>query len=304
MRSHLRHCLILLLCSLPQIARAAEQFFDSNGVKIRYITAGRGETVILIHGFAVPSAEQMWIRNPLNEPKVFPELARQFRVVALDLRGHGKSGKPLEPKDYGVEMMEDVVRLMDHLQIKRAHVVGYSLGALIAGKLLVTHPDRLLSVTLGGGAPAYQPTQKSIDTVDALAKSLREGKGAAILVPVIFPAGEPLSQEQAEIIGNALVFGQNQQALSAVISGIKDLEVTEQELKANKVPVLMIYGSREGEAKERIDRVSKVLSEHTSVVIKGGDHFNTFATVKFRNSILDFLKSHPETRPSKEAKPT
>ncbi|MDB5390104.1 MAG: hypothetical protein JWM11_5750, partial [Planctomycetaceae bacterium] len=91
-----------------------------------------------------------------------------------------------------------------------------------------------------------------------------------------------------------LVFGQNQHALSAVMTGIKNLEVTEQQLKANKVPVLIIYGTREGEAKVRIELVAKILSTAKVEIIKGGDHVNTFATAKFRSSIRDFVKAHHE----------
>lgn len=285
--------LFLLLIACANTVSAEEAYFDSNGVKIRYLIEGMGEPVILLHGFAVPSSEDMWVRNPLNEPKILPELAKHFQVFAMDLRGHGKSDKPVDPKQYGIEMANDVIRLMDHLKLKRAHLVGYSLGSIISGNVLVTHPDRLISVTLAGGAPVYQPSKEWLAAATALSEDLKQDKGAALLVPVLTPAGSnPPSPAQAQLIGQALVFGQNQQALSAVIAGIKDLEVTEKQLQENKVPVLMIYGSREGESKERIDRVSKVLKPTKTEIIKGGDHLTTFAAPKFRNSIRDFLRTH------------
>src|SRR6185503_733917 len=73
-----------------------------------------------------------------------------YRVVAMDCRGHGQSGKPHDPGQYGLEMVRDVVRLLDHMQITRAHIVGYSMGGSIATQLLVKHPDRLRTVTLLG----------------------------------------------------------------------------------------------------------------------------------------------------------
>ena len=51
-----------------------------------------------------------------------------YRVIALDCRGHGQSGKPQDPGQYGLEMVRDVVRLLDHLNVERAHVVGYAMG--------------------------------------------------------------------------------------------------------------------------------------------------------------------------------
>ena len=167
-------CLALALCS--SVARAEEGSFDSKGVKIRYKTAGKGEPVVLIHAFA--ASAEMCDNNPQTKTKVFSELAKQFRVIALDCRGHGKSDKPHDPKLYGQEMVEDVVRLLDHLRVEKAHVVGYSMGAEIAGHLLVAHPERLHSVTLGGGVPSFELSKESLALVDLVAKSLEEEKSA------------------------------------------------------------------------------------------------------------------------------
>ena len=71
-------------------------------------------------------------------------------MIALDCRGHGKSGRPDNPTAYGAEMGRDVVRLLDHLKIQRAHIVGFSMGAFIAGHLLTTDADRFLSATFVG----------------------------------------------------------------------------------------------------------------------------------------------------------
>ncbi len=292
MRIKLISLLLASICFASHSAIAAEAFFDSNGVKIRYLISGQGEAVILLHGFAVPSAEEMWIKNPFLEPKVIPDLERDFRVVAMELRGHGKSGKPVDPKQYGQEMVEDVARLMDHLQIKQAHVVGYSLGAALAGKLMVTHPDRLLSVTFGGGSPVYEPTQKTIKVLNALAESLDRGEGAGPLVPLISPAGLDLpAPDQVQAMGRLLVQGQDQKALAAVIRGIPELEITGDQLQAIKLPVLFVYGSKEGEALERIRRVTKILTNKKIEIIEGGDHLTTFGAPKFRKAIRVFLKA-------------
>lgn len=284
--------ILCVACVSVNSAAAGEAFFDSNGVRLRYLDSGKGDAVILLHGLAVPSAEMMWVKNPLGQPKVIAELEPDFRVLALEFRGHGKSDKPTDPKAYGQEMVEDVVRLMDHLQIKQAHVVGYSLGAVVSGKLLVTHPDRLLSVTFGGGSPIYQPTKKTTDTITELAESLERGDGAGPLISLIAPAGEPPPPKQAaDLLGQGLVLGQNQKALAGVVRGFTDLEVTQEQLTANKVPTMFVYGSKEGEAKERILRVTKLLPETKIHVIEGADHLNTFAKPKFRKSVHAFLKT-------------
>jgi pimeloyl-ACP methyl ester carboxylesterase len=123
---------------------ARAEVFDSAGVKIHYVVAGKGDPVILIHGL-MASAQINW-----EWPGIISELAKNHRVVALDCRGHGGSDKPVRDDQYGVNMVEDVVRLMDHLQIKRAQVVGYSMGGMIAMKMMVMHPQRVRSAVLGG----------------------------------------------------------------------------------------------------------------------------------------------------------
>ena len=103
-----------------------DKTFDSRGVKIHYIIEGQGEPVILVHGFTASIPVQWGL------PGIISKLAKQYQVIALDNRGHGNSDKPHDPDSYGKQMPEDVLRLMDHLKIKKAHVVGYSMGGFMA----------------------------------------------------------------------------------------------------------------------------------------------------------------------------
>ena len=105
---------------------------------------GTGEPVILIHGLYA-SGQMNW-----GLPGVIADLAQHYQVIALDCRGHGQSDKPTGEGDYGVKMVDDVVRLMDHLDMASANLIGYSMGGLITLKLAVTHPERVHSVILGG----------------------------------------------------------------------------------------------------------------------------------------------------------
>src|SRR3712207_5747961 len=126
------------------------QFFDSDGVRIAYIdvapASGAGDPVLLIHGFgsnhAVNWASTMWVKTLTHAG---------FRVIALDNRGHGQSEKLYDPAAYTPTIMaEDARRLLDHLGIDRADVMGYSMGARIAANLALGHPERVRSLLIGG----------------------------------------------------------------------------------------------------------------------------------------------------------
>src|SRR5262245_48447266 len=101
--------LLVLCCLTPRPAWAEEGTFDSNGVKIRYVTEGKGEAVVLIHGWMGDCSS--WGRDRSGNAKL--KEVDGFQLIALDCRGHGKSDKPRDPTKYGPEMAEDVVRLLD-----------------------------------------------------------------------------------------------------------------------------------------------------------------------------------------------
>ena len=142
------------------LVSAQDQFF-SNGVRIHYVDQGSGQPVVLLHGFS-GSLDSSWV-----ETSVLPKLATDYRVIALDYRGYGQSDKPHDPKSYGLHMGHDVVRLLDHLNIARAHIVGHSMGAGITAKLLTTHPDRFVTATLSGSAGRHRWTPEDAAAAEA-----------------------------------------------------------------------------------------------------------------------------------------
>ena len=121
-------------------------YFDHDGVKIHYTVEGEGEPVILIHGFAV-NGDMNWRRMGVNRA-----LRKEYKVITIDTRGHGLSDKPYEKDAYGEKMAWDVIELLNYLDIKEAHLVGYSLGGFIALKCVVSHPSRWKSLTIMGSA--------------------------------------------------------------------------------------------------------------------------------------------------------
>jgi pimeloyl-ACP methyl ester carboxylesterase len=230
-------------------AEAASLAFDAKGVKIHYLLAGHGEPVVLIHGL-YSSAEVNWQR-----PGTLVALAKDYQVIALDLPGHGRSDKPERADAYGLEMVEDVVLLLDHLKIHKAHIVGYSMGGMVALKLIATHPDRVLSGTLGGMG------------------WLREGGGL-------------------QRVWEHLSLGRSGGTPSVCVSSIGKLAVAEDVLKAVKVPVLVLVGDRDPVKKLYVAPLQAVRKDWPVVEIPGAGHLNCIFKQEFIEGIVHWLGQH------------
>ncbi|GMR22692.1 MAG: hypothetical protein BMS9Abin37_1060 [Acidobacteriota bacterium] len=124
----LRLLTALALSIFPLSVSAEGKFFDSNGVQIHYYDQGAGDPVVLVHGGFDDAAS--W--DTLDFTGALTDAG--YRVIAIDLRGHGQSGKPHDAAQYGYEMSEDIARLLDHLDLDKAHVLGYSLGAVVTNR--------------------------------------------------------------------------------------------------------------------------------------------------------------------------
>lgn len=279
--------LALLACgTTPGFVQTAEDTFDSNGIKIRYVIEGKGEAVVLIHGWMSDST--MWGRDPYGNTKLSPLAG--FQAIALDCRGHGKSDKPHEKEKYGAEMAEDVVRLLDHLKIKKAHLVGYSMGAFIAGKVAATHPERVISVVYGGQAPLLTGESGSRE-IEVFAKAVDEGKGLGPYLIEVTPPDRPKpTLEQANAIAKVLYGRKDVKAWAAAGLSFGGLEVKAEDLKKCTAPRLFIYGSKESDKlKNRVASLTKLLGTSDVKVIEGGDHITALAKPEFGDAIRIFL---------------
>jgi len=110
-----------------------------NDIRMNYYVNGKGPDVILIHGLAASLA--FW------HFRIFPVLARHYRVMAYDLRGHGRTEIPASGYTT-MHLAEDLRKLMNHLEIEKAQLVGHSFGGAVALELTLNHPERVTSVTV------------------------------------------------------------------------------------------------------------------------------------------------------------
>jgi pimeloyl-ACP methyl ester carboxylesterase len=289
--------LLLAVCSLVHPLHSVAQepspkklSFDSNGVPIYYSVTGRqdGEPVVLIHGFL--DSMEGWDRA-----KVRGALQGDFQVIALDCRGHGQSGKPDEPRKYGKEMVEDVARLLDHLKIEKAHVFGYSMGAAIALNFAVRHPDRVRTLSVGGGAtPA-----STRDNLLEMAESLEKGKGLGPVILALTPKNKPRpTAEELQRIDKAVFATHDPQVLAAIIRGAagdNGLLLADEQIKSVQVPTLAIIGS-DDPCRVSTDRLKKLRPNTTVVIVEKADHMTAFTSPELVSGFQKFLKEHREDK--------
>ena len=264
---------IVLACAAALSAQTAEPrhdfFTTKDGVKIHYMTLGaEGSWVVLIHGFT-DTAQRMWFSTGIAQA-----LAAAHRVVALDNRNHGQSDKP-QPNGPG--RAEDVVELMDHLQIDRAHVHGYSMGGGITGRLLASSPQRFLTASFGGsGIQESDP-------------ALRE-RAAAMDKPM--PALQGIE---------AVAFQRLRDRVAALGSPSGAPPINEPDLDLGKVavPVLAINGEFD-RPHAKTHRLWRELADFQNVILPGKNHLSAIAVggpmpPQYAEALVRFINSRDAT---------
>ncbi len=270
---------------LPAGARHIDHYFDSDGVRIRYIDIGPrgGEPVVLVHGFT-QRIETCWGKTGLIDA-----LDDEYRVIALDLRGHGKSDKPHDTEAYGNEMVADIVRLLDHVDIRKTHIVGYSMGGRIVAKLVADHPERVKSAMPSG--TSMEPGSEDDKALgERLAKSLEE---SGSIRPVLerFTADGSMTEQQIEQIVAMVRETNDTKALAAVLGSIDEFLPDRAKLEANPVPCLSIIGEHDPNL-PITKRTAQYMANLDIHVIKGANHLTAFRDPSFVAAIKTFIGKH------------
>jgi pimeloyl-ACP methyl ester carboxylesterase len=279
----------LLAASASARTRPVEHTFDSNGVEISYTDEGTGVPVVLVHGFAVNKSLNWRIRGTTEA------LAKDYRVIALDLRGHGKSGKPHDSSAYGVEMALDVIRLLDHLGIEKAHVVGYSLGGFIALKLAVIRPERLITIAPCGSGWDPPDNESFFTTMDQFADDLESGKGVNPLAGALGGDRQEPTEAHKKWVNMVTSKLNDKDALAAMIRGLRGLSITKEELMGIDLPVCSIVGS-DDVLKASMENMVGLVKNQEVTVIEGADHLQATASPELLETLQAFLqKNAPAT---------
>jgi pimeloyl-ACP methyl ester carboxylesterase len=243
--------------------------FKHGEVEIAYLDEGEGEPIVLVHGFA-STKEVNWV-----QPGWVSALTRvNRRVIALDNRGHGASTKLYDPSAYHSAIMaDDVRRLLDHLMIERADIMGYSMGARITAFLAVEHSDRVRAAIFGGLGV------RLVDGV-GLPESIAEALEAPSLSDVQDPMGS-MFRAFADQTRSDL------RALAACIRGSRQT-LSRAQVTAIRAPVLIAVGTKDQVAGSA-QKLAALIPGARALDIPDRDHMLAVGDKVYRAGVIEFL---------------
>lgn len=252
------------------------QTFNHDGFALAFIDEGEGEPILLIHGFG-SSHIVNWVTP--GWAKTLREAG--FRIIAFDNRGHGASTKSYEPEDYRAwKMAGDAAALLDHLDIPRAHVMGYSMGARIAAFMALDFPEKVATVIFGGlgrgmvdGVGDWDPIASALVTEDPA--SIPDAKGRMFRTFA--------NQTRSD-----------RRALAACIMTSRDVISAERIARITQ-PVLVAVGTKDDIAGDP-EGLARLMPHAEALAIEGRDHMLSVGDRTFKKKALEFLRDHPIQR--------
>jgi pimeloyl-ACP methyl ester carboxylesterase len=267
-KPYLRYVAALLglaIASAPALAVEDGKFADFGGIKIHYIDRGQGEPIVLLHGGT--SNLESWVSTG-----VVADLAKNYRVIAFDARGSGRSDKPRDPKDYGRQQALDVPRLLDALKLPRAHIVGFSLGSSTVAQLLTLRPERFLTATQAAGA-GRSPKAANDPRIEVEASEIEKGCiSRSRLFRQAPPNAKPTEEDYRKAEERCRADKDfDQYSVAASLRGYRDQAVTLEQMAAVKVPTLGIVGTLDHTLKE-MQNLAKARPDMKFVLLDGVSH--------------------------------
>jgi pimeloyl-ACP methyl ester carboxylesterase len=243
--------------------------FNSDGVEIAYETAGEGQPILLIHGFASSSRVNWW-----DTGWVKTLVGAERRVITMDNRGHGASQKLYNPALYSApQMAEDARRLLDHLRLERADVMGYSMGARLSAFLLINHPERIGCAVFAGLASRMLT---GVGRGDEIASALEAPSLADVTDPEARSFRIFAEQTKSDL-----------RALAACMRA-PPVKITAADFAHNAVPVLVVAGDKDEIAGD-VSALVAAIPRAQGLTLSGRSHMNAVGDERYKQAVLKFI---------------
>lgn len=262
-------------------AEAAGRVVEVNGTSLYVVDEGQGDPIVLVHGGFMDS--DSW-------DLAAAALRTQYRVIRFDLRGFGRSLKPVAP----YAPTDDIRALLDKLDVPRAHVVGISMGGAVAINFAIAHPSRVRSLALvEPGLGGYPMSSDVTDTMRAVAATARDrGREAAIEEFLRRPVFASATDKPDAY---AMIRSQLAKNFSLESPGMRDISpAAATRLGELTTPTLMMVGEFGGPDAKAIGRKIAAESPRAELVqIGGAGHMiNLEQPAAFERQLRTFLARH------------
>ncbi len=265
-------------------AKGTGEYADVNGINLYYETHGSGRPLILLHG-GLGSGEMF-------EP-VLPQLTQHHQVITVDLQGHGRTADIDRPLD-AVLMAGDIAALIDHLELARPDVVGYSLGGGVAFHTAAKYPAKVRRLVMVSAN--IRP--------DAIYPEMRAQQGQVTAAAVDFMKDTPMYQLYQRVAPRPQDFPRLLDKIGAAMS--KDFDFTE-EVRGLQVPTMVVAADADMAPPSHYVEVFNLLDGglrdggwmgegrpkggHALAILPGLTHYNIFSSPLLASATLAFLDS-------------
>ena len=276
---------------------------DVNGARLSFRVQGEGPALLLLHGFTGSSATWM------------PHLAafEEFTAVTVDLLGHGDSEAPPTPSRYRMEhAVDDLTSLLDQLEIRRAAVLGYSMGGRVALQLALRAPDRLWALVLESASPGIEDAAEREDRVRSDAALAGEIERNGIVAFVDRWQALPLFASQGRLSASARGELRRQRLRNSPVglanslrgAGAAQEDSVLSRLGDVRVPTLLIAGALDQKYVALARKMSDALPcARIQILSEAGHAAHLEQPEAFDRAVGEFLRSCVESREGKEAMP-
>ena len=240
MRTIALFLMVLVPANVSAQAKPTTGYAPVNGLKMYYEIHGSGAPVVLLHGAF------MTITN--NWTGWIDELSKTRKVIAVEMQGHGRTAD-IERDISQTHLADDVAALLDHLEIPKADLIGYSMGGGVALQFAISHPDKVRKVVVISSTFRHDGWVK-------------EGRDALPQLTAEVFKGSPIETEYKKLSPTPNEFPKFVKHLVAAETKPDDLSADK--LKATKAPMFFIHGDADG---VRLDHIAEMFR------LKGGEVF-------------------------------
>jgi len=253
-------------------------FVENDGVRIQYLEEGSGAPLVFLHGFSIPL-------TMFEELGYIDAFKADYRVIVIESRGHGDSGKPAGVESYRIEArVSDVLAVMDHLGIERTILMGVSLGAQTALAIANIAPERVTAMAIC----SMHPYSFANDEMrQGILVALRQGMEAFVT------ATERRNGVPTPIARREYLLRQDSAALSDLFEAALKIGDLSEKLKGFHVPTLVYSGSEDVTIHDLARKAAELMPMAQFVSMEGLNHVGPFVRTDLAIPMLrEFFDAH------------